>query len=123
MTITDAIAAVKAAKQAILTGFAVAGLCLPIGFCAGRQAERSANDAARALANVEAMETAEQAGDAAAEDRVNDALIAERMKQELINAISEVSDSQPDAVRVALGCERLRKQGTREADLPEVCRH
>ena len=123
MTISDAIVAVKGAKQAILTGFAVAGLCLPIGYCAGRQAERHANDAARALANVEAMETAEQAGDAAAEDRVNDALNGERLKQELIDAISEVADSQPDAVRVALGCERLRKQGTSGADLPEVCRH
>lgn len=123
MNISDAISAVAGAKQAIITGLAVAGLCLPIGYCSGVQAEKARRDAAQALANVQAMQVAEQAGEAAAEDRVKDALAAEQIRQELIHAISEVSDAQPDAVRVALGCERLRKQGAGEADLPEVCRH
>lgn len=114
--------AISAARNAILTGMAVAGLCLPLGYCAGQRAEKARNEAARALANIEALQVEGAAAEKAAADRVEDALAVERHEQELIDAISKVPDGPPDDVRVALGCQRLRAQGTAAADLPEICR-
>ena len=116
------IAALAGARQAIIAGLAVAGLCLPLGYCAGTRGAEARCDAARALANLKAGEIDARAKDAAAAARVTDALAVERHEQELIDAISALPDDRPDAVRVALGCQRLRAQGTPEAQLPPVCR-
>jgi hypothetical protein len=58
---------------------------------------------------------------AAGERQADTAAIAEAEK-ELIDAIQQIPDSHPDAVRVHLGCERLRRSGRAEIDLPESCR-
>ncbi len=109
-------------REVAITGLAMAGLCLPLGYCTGVKTERARSEAARALANAKALELDAHAGVAAAEDRVKDALTVERHEKELIDAIADIADDQPDRVRVALGCQRLRAQGTGEADLPAICR-
>lgn len=121
-SLTGPLAAIAGARQAIIAGLAVAGLCLPLGYCAGTRGAQARCDAARALASVKAGEIDARAKDAAAAARVTDALTVERHEQELIDAISAVPDDRPDAVRVALGCQRLRAQGTAEVQLPAVCR-
>jgi hypothetical protein len=100
---------------------AVASLSFLLGQCDGRKSERARSDAARAEANVQAMKTNQVATEKAAEQRVKDATTVAAQEEELIDAIQTVPDTAPDAVRVRLGCERLRKQGTNTADIP-ACR-
>lgn len=118
----DLAGVISSVRGAAITGLAVAGLCLPLGYCTGMKTERARAEAARSLANAKALELDAHAATAAAEDRVKDVLTIERKEQELIDAIADVDDDQPDRVRVALGCQRLRAQGTGEADLPAICR-
>lgn len=110
-----------AARSAILTGFVVAALCFPLGYCQGYKAASAKAAAERALANVKALELDAMAKDAAASERVADALVVEEMEEELLDAIAQTPDSAPDAVRVQLGCRRLRAQGTPAADIPAIC--
>lgn len=117
-TVTGFLSAWKAVIFAVA---ATAALCLPLGYCQGRDAERARNDAARALANTKALELDAEANEAASADRVADALEVTAQEEELLDAISEIPDTRPDPVRVRLGCERLRAQGTPSADLPAVC--
>ncbi|MGL5735489.1 MAG: hypothetical protein ACRCYS_11535 [Beijerinckiaceae bacterium] len=58
----------------------------------------------------------------AARDRVIETAAVAASEKVLIDAIQTVPDSAPDPVRVALGCQRLRSQGTPDANLPGVCR-
>ena len=104
------------AQSSIITGMAVAALCLPLGYCAGRRAASSP------AIDTKAVATNEQARDNADQARAADGITIIQHEQELTNAISEVPDTKPDPVRVALGCQRLRAQGTVEADLPADCR-
>lgn len=115
-------ASVRAARAAILSAVVAGGLCLPLGYCEGRKSEKARCEASRALANTKALELDAHAGAAAAEDRVKDALAVHEKEEGLLDAIATVDDTQPDRVRVALGCQRLRQQGTSEADLPGICR-
>lgn len=110
------------AKTAIITGLCVAAVCLPLGYCKGERAATAKWDAARSLANTKALEIDGTSKEAAAGERVADALAVERNEEELLDAIATVEDTVPDASRVALGCQRLRTQGTAEADLPAICR-
>lgn len=104
-------------RQLLIVGLVGVGMaCLPLAYCAGR---RSVGDPA---ANVKTVETNRVARDNADLARAADSITILRHEQELSNAISQVPDTKPDAVRVALGCQRLRAQGTSEADLPADCR-
>lgn len=114
-------AAIVAAKTAIIVGLIVFGLTLPLGYCKGYDAAQSKAEAARALANTKALQIDAAAGNIAAEERVADALAVDDKEEELLDAIADVPDTTPDAVRVRLGCQRLRAQGTAEPDLPTVC--
>ena len=107
----------------ILIGATVACLlCLTLGYCRGRSDANAHCEAARALANTKALETNAVASDKAATAQVKDALRIKAHEEDLTNAISQVPDTAPDAVRVQLGCQRLRAQGTDPATLPAVCR-
>jgi hypothetical protein len=99
----------------------VALLAFFLGQCSGKSVERSRAAAARAEANVEAMATNAKATEAAAEQRVEDATEVAAQEEVLIDAIQSTPDTAPDAVRVRLGCERLRAQGTDPAAFP-ACR-
>lgn len=87
----------------------------------GYNRAKSKYEAERATANVIAITTARNADEAAAVERVESALVLAEKKTELTNAIAETPDTAPDAVRVRLGCERLRQAGTLDAGVPAIC--
>lgn len=98
----------------ILLALAVVGLI----YWQGRSDGRLKADAERAVANVEAMKTNEAANANAAGARVTDAEQVLELKEELTDAVAEIPDDVPDDVAVALGCERLRRQGTDTTAIP-----
>ena len=103
-------------------GFIVAApLFFLLGQCDGRKSERARNDAARAEANVQAMKTNHGATEKAAAERVRDATTVAAQEETLIDAIQSTPDTAPDIVRVRLGCQRLRSQGTDLSNIP-ACR-
>lgn len=82
------------------------------------QAELTQAKADLALARTDAA-----AKERASVERQADGVKVAAQTKELTDAIKTVPDTQPDAVRVALGCQRLRAAGrTADADLPAVCR-
>ena len=94
---------------------------LTLGYLKGSATARAKADAERAAANVVAITTARNADEVAAVERVDAALTIAEQKEDLTDAIASTPDTAPDAVRVALGCERLRQAGTLDADLPAPC--
>lgn len=115
------IAWVSGARAAIITGIVCIAICLPLGYYKGERAATARYDAARALANVETVKVDGAAKEIAAnERRVDDALVNED-KEKLLDAVQSTPESAPDAARVALGCARLRAQGTDTAAIP-ACR-
>lgn len=104
-----------------LVALAVAALCLPLGYCKGESAGTARADAARAVANVEALKTDGSAKELAAVERLNDTAAIAAKREELTNAVADLPDSIPTVRRVALGCVRLRQQGTDPATIP-ACR-
>lgn len=119
--LTTAWSAIKSAQTSIITGLCVAALCLPLGYCKGESAAKARADAERSLASTKALKVDAVAKDNAAASRVKDALTVKENEDALVDAISEVPDEKPDAVRVRLGCERLRAQGEDISRLP-ACR-
>lgn len=119
--LTTARSAIKSAQTSIITGLSVTALCLPLGYCKGESAAKARADAERSLANTKALKVDAVAKDNAAASRVKDALTVKENEDALVDAISEVPDEKPDAVRVRLGCERLRAQGEAISRLP-ACR-
>lgn len=106
-------------KLPIILGIALLALLLAgLIYWQGRSDGRLKADAERAVANVEAMKTNEKANVNAADDRVADAEKVLELKEELTNAVAQVPDDVPDPVAVALGCQRLRNQGTDTTALP-----
>jgi hypothetical protein len=93
-----------------------------LGQCDGKRTEAVRQEALRAKAVVEAIGKNAAAQEKAAEERATDKEVIDQKQEDLLDAIKTVPDTQPDAVRVALGCQRLRAQGSRDADLPAVCR-
>jgi hypothetical protein len=73
-------------------------------------------------ANAQARATDTAARDRAADQRLTDLKINNRLEKERTDAVSSIPDARPTAGRVALACHRLREQGTRDADLPAECR-
>jgi hypothetical protein len=114
--------ALKAARSPVIAALCSAALCLPLGYCRGSADATARAEAARALANTKALKVDAAAKDHAAAARVKDALQVKENEDALVDAISTVPDEAPDAVRVRLGCQRLRAQGTAAADLPALCR-
>jgi len=94
---------------------------LTLGYAKGSSAARAKADAERATANVVATTTARNADEVAAVERVDAALTIAKQKEDLTNAIASTPDTAPDAVRVALGCERLRQAGALDAGVPAIC--
>lgn len=93
---------------------------LALGYCAvtgpGREARKV--DAAVAMANSKTQATDTAAREAAADERLADALSTANTKQELTDAVSKLPDARPSDRRIALACERLRQQGTDTTNVP-----
>lgn len=114
--------------QALVIGGAVALLVAVLWVKGQRDDARRERDAARtelsqAKADLALMRTDAAAKERAAVERGTDTAAVAAQTKELTDAIKTVPDTAPDAVRVALGCQRLRQAGrTPDADLPAVCR-
>lgn len=93
-------------------------VCLTLGYCEGKKAGKAQADAARAIANVEALKVDGAAKEKAADERVADTQQVLELKQELTDAVAEIPDTVPDGVAVTLGCQRLRAQGTDTSAIP-----
>ena len=99
----------------------VVALALLLAYCSGRDDGKDAVNQQIDKANVEVLNR-----DAVAKARANEDREAEHAKQleakkELIDAVNKTPDTLPDPARIALGCERLRRQGTDTTIIP-VCR-
>lgn len=99
-------------------------LILSLGWCAvtAPVRERTKLDASAAAANTKAQATDLKARDLGADERVSDLKANTQLEKDLTHAVSSLPDARPSDRRVALGCQRLRNQGTRPSDLPPVCR-
>ena len=86
------------------------------------EAAEAREDLKTAEATITLLRVDAELKETAAVERQEDTAEVAEMEKELIDAIKDVPDEKPDAVRVALGCKRLRAQGYREADLPAPCR-
>lgn len=83
--------------------------------------ERAKHDRAVEAANAQARNTDAIARERAADQRLTDLKINNRLEKERTDAVSSIPDARPTAGRVALACHRLREQGARDADLPPEC--
>lgn len=68
------------------------------------------------------LDAAIKASDKASGERLTDIQINIKREKELTDAVSSLPDAMPSPRRIALACQRLRQQGTRDADLPASCR-
>jgi len=89
----------------------------------GRSDAKQAAETALRKENERALRTDEKARVAADLARVTDAAEVEEQREELVEAIQEIPDERPDAVRVALGCQRLRAAGQDLALVPACAGH
>ena len=102
---------------------ALLALCLlTFSWCSYDSSRNRREDEARVAANARAADRNTGAVGQAAEERVADTLNTAAQKQELSDAVAQLPDAVPSARRIALACERLRQQGTRDPNLPAVCR-
>lgn len=76
-----------------------------------------------AAVNLDAERKARGADNAAAGARVEDARANDEQERAYDEAIQAAPGGAPAPAAVSLGCERLRRAGTIDADLPAVCRH
>lgn len=97
-------------------------LCFPLAQCRGEKIGQQKAALALERANRQFLEQKARADELAADQRLTDTIAVNRQEQELRDAIASTPDSAPDAVRIRLGCARLRAAGSSAADLPAVCR-
>ena len=73
-------------------------------------------------ANIKVLNKTTPANDHAADQRSTDAITLNAQEKELHDAVQSTPDARPSAGVTALGCARLRRQGTDSAKLPTECR-
>lgn len=99
---------------------AIAAVCILLAYCTGRHDGKSGLQHQIDNANIKAQDTNLNAIANSTEDRsISDAQLLEK-KKELIDAVNKTPDTLPSATRIAVGCERLRRQGTDTTTIP-VC--
>ena len=108
--------------RVVVVAFLVAAVSYPLGQCDGKRTERARWDAALQKANNDFLQQKARADALAAAQRLTDQIAVSQREKDLRDAIASTPDSAPDAVRIQLGCARLRAAGRDTADLPAVCR-
>lgn len=117
------IVAIARAWWKLVPGFVLGALiAFPLGQCSGDARATKRHEAANAASQVNALNEDAQAKETAAAERLNDAADVAAMKERLSDAVAALPDHVPSPRRIALGCQRLREAGTRDADLPVECR-
>lgn len=107
--------------RVILVAFLVAAVSYPLGQCDGRRTERARWDAALQKANADFLREKARADELAANQRLTDTIAVNELEKGLRDAIADTPDGAPDAVRIRLGCERLRRAGQNTSHIP-ACR-
>lgn len=107
----------KLALGVILGGILIA----PLAHCDGRKVGRQQFQLALEKANRETLQEKARADELASAQRITDTIAVSRREGELRDAIAATPDTAPDAVRIQLGCARLRASGRSPATLPPVC--
>lgn len=101
----------------LIIGAAVVLVVLALGVAKCRyDANLIRND--RLQENTKTLERKVDADSNASEQRRDDDATIARQEKELHDAVAKVPDSAPDATRIALGCERLRRAGTDTSGIP-----
>lgn len=97
-------------------------LVILLAWCSwdGRRGQREAEQARRV--DVGTMQRDQVARDKAADARLTDTQSAASREKERADATATLPNAAPSPRRVARACVQLRQQGTRDADLPAVCR-
>lgn len=96
-------------------------LCFPLAQCRGERIGKQEAALALEQANTRYLTQKARADDLAAEQRLTDTIAVNEQERNLRDAIADTPDTAPDAVRIRLGCERLRRAGTDPASIP-ACR-
>lgn len=108
-----------------LTGWAVVAAVLALVLLLATCAHHADRDVrrARALAeaNARAISTDTAARAAAADQRLADTLRTLQTEKDLTDALKDLPDARPSDRRIALACERLRRQGDDPAAI-SACR-
>lgn len=107
----------------IILALLIAAIWLWIGWDGAADARDQARlELAQAEAEIALLRKDAALKEQAAEERQADTAEVAQAEKEMVDAIKDVPDEGPDAVRVALGCERLRRAGRVGAGLPAICR-
>lgn len=103
---------------------ALVGLLVLLAYCTtqARQDERAKAQREHAEAYARALERETAAKENAARERVTDFQNNTTLAKERADATAAIPDTRPSDLRIARGCQRLREQGLRTADLPFSCR-
>lgn len=115
-------AGLKEWARILLIGFLVFSVTYPLARCEGVRTERAAGKARLDRANVLFLQQKAIADELASRQRITDLVAVQQNERNLRDAIALTPDTAPDAVRVQLGCARLRAAGRDTASLPTVCR-
>lgn len=86
----------------------------------GQRGRRAAEAARRT--DIGTLQRDQVARDNAADARLTDTQTASSREKERADATANLPDNRPSARRLARACVQLRQQGTRDADLPAICR-
>ena len=104
-----------------VTAIIVALAAFMLGQCDGRSTQAAKDAAALDRANAAALRIVNAANEIAAVQRIKDIAVITIHEKDLQDAIADMPDSAPDAVRIRLNCERLRASGQDTAAIP-ACR-
>ena len=96
-------------------------LCFPLAQCSGVKIGEQRAALRLEKANRDYLEQKARADELAAEQRITDTIAVNEQERTLRDAIADTPDTAPDAVRVQLGCARLRAAGTDTAGI-SACR-
>lgn len=98
----------------------IAALCLT-SYCQGRSDGAAGWQLKLEQANRQFLEQKARADALAADQRLTDTIAVNALEKGLRDAIADTPDTAPDAVRIRLGCERLRRAGQDTSRIP-ACR-
>lgn len=116
----------EALRSLTLLGWAIIiGLVLLLvllATCSHYTSKEAKLDRLAAEERAQTLDAAIKASDKASGERLSDIQINIKREKELTDAVSSLPDAVPSPRRIALACQRLRQQGTRDADLPASCR-
>lgn len=115
------IALIKTWWKTVLGLIIGAALCWPLAHCEGRKDGRAETRAAFQKAAFDAALRNAAAHQAGADRQRDDQRAIDEREKGLRDAIRDLPDESPDAIRVRLNCERMRRADP-GAQLPTPCR-